>query len=508
MEPTEEKKGNIEQGVVESQEDVEPVSKRSSQKKAVFLWLSILFLMGIAVGGYFVYQMQQHSFPVAKVATKKTFGYAPSSKAPGESYIVDSPTGIHLTTDLSIPARHIIVPDFKTTFNVPIELRTGQELHSSIHDEANAGSVIRMYRDNTKYTKDRNGYDTADNTIIFSFDFPYGTDPIDSTGQELNNFKNTNTSILNSISFKDSPLSSESAAFLKYFDTLHLRYDNKNTDTYKGYIQMDVATKEGRHVTFGIIYTCYDQVYKDLCSQTFQMFVSSLQFDGGSFDGAYPWYTESDVFSLLKFVKKNLNTENELYLFDSLFTKSFYREEKVPAIAVLNDDDLQQIRCLPQQLFAYDAANRSPIYTMGVNMPSFADANLKNILSTLQSKVPSGYMLSQFTACQTEDKKYLIKYNVNLQNTTRTKNDVLHAKIAILDEKGNFEDIVDIPNTYSYCSHFIALTKDNILYFACVPFFDQQVVGIDMYKIDIAKKSYDKVYSCMYPSTDNAKVCK
>lgn len=508
MNLSEKSKEEISKKDIELQEEDVPVPKRNLKRKIVFFGLSIFVLVLLTTAGYFIYKWQQKS-PVPKVAQKNTSGYN-ASKVPGESSIANFPESIHLTTDLSIPARHIIVPDLQLSFNSPIQLRTGQELHSSIHDENNAQSVIRLYRDNTKYTKDRNGYDVADNTIIFSFDFRYGIDPIEGTGQEiLNQPKDLN----DTISFTNSILASGSAAFSKFYDTQHIRYNNETTDTYKAVVRMDVVTEEGRHFTIGAVYICYDQVDKNLCKQTFQMFVSSLKFEKATLEAPPPTYAEKDVFGLFPFAKKNLNTEKELLWYDTnLFDQSVYKEENVPVIAQLKDDDLENIRCLPQQLFLPDVANRPPLEVIGVYLPPLvSDPNINSILTQLKSRVPDGYLLSQFTACQTENNRYLIKYNINLLNKTRTKTDILHAKIATMDDKGNFEDIVDIPNTNSYCSHFLALTKDNILYFACVPFYDNNSTGIDMYKVDIAQKSYDKIYTCTFPAnaeSDMTKYCK
>jgi hypothetical protein len=85
---------------------------------------------------------------------------------------------ILIRTDDASGLRQVVVPEFRMTFDVPEELRTGQELSSSIQDSGNARTVIRLYRKDTKYSKDSNGYDVADNTIIFSFDNLYGLDPI------------------------------------------------------------------------------------------------------------------------------------------------------------------------------------------------------------------------------------------------------------------------------------------------------------------------------------------
>src|SRR5258706_15693045 len=94
----------------ESQENTTELSSTKHYRSRVALvWLCIFSLILVAVvGGYFFYQRQYLSH-TAKVNSKKIFGFAPSSKAPMESNITNSPISIHLTTDFSIPARHIIV---------------------------------------------------------------------------------------------------------------------------------------------------------------------------------------------------------------------------------------------------------------------------------------------------------------------------------------------------------------------------------------------------------------
>lgn len=498
-------KEKVAQEEIESEEIGVSKQKKNFKKKIFFLILLLSLLAIGIIGGYLIDQ-KYNNLQIKINTAKNNF----QSKMPGKSSITKSPDSIHLATDSSIPARIITVPNLKISFNAPIALRTGQELRSSIHDENNAQSIVRLYRENTKYTKDRNGYDVADNTIIFSFDYPYGTDPIFGKYQEISQTANTQ---IDKISFMDSLLASESARFYKYFDTQHQRYSAKYTDTYKAVIRMDIVTDKGKQNTVGLVYSCYDQVDKNLCEKTFQMFVSSVKIEQATFKSPPPTYTEDDFFSLLPFTKKNLNSEIELLWYDSdLFSPPFYREENVPAIAALKDEDLQNIRCMPQQLFFYDYANTQASEIIGV-YTQVSDTNLNNITNILKNRVTEGYMLSQFTACQIENNSYLIKYNINKENTPRTKNDILHAKIAMLDDKGNFEDIVDIPNKNSFCSHFIALTKDNMLYFACVPFYEDHSNGVDMYKIDIAKKEYSQVYKCVfptypYPSTDMSKYCQ
>lgn len=489
--------------------------KKKWSKRKILSWLSALSICVFAlVGSYVIYHNYQQQQTPTKQSAKITSKYG-ASNAPGSSSISKYPDSIRLTTDFSIPARNIFVPNLKITFSTPGELRTGQELRSSIADEANWASVVRLYRDNTKYTKDTNGYDTPDNAVIFSFDYPYGNDPIDGIQQEISHKGKDpeDTSLIDILSFKDSILASPSAVFYKYFDRQHYRYGGKETDTYKAIVRMDVVTDQGKHSVVGVVYTCYDQVNKKLCEQTFQMFVSSLKIDQATLGLTPPTYEEKDIFGMFPWVKKNLNSAKEFFLYDTnLFSSPAYHEEKVPAIAALKDEDLQNIRCMPAQLFFPDSYNPQAPEIVGTYRPYLSDNNLQNLIGQATSRITSqDYMLTQITACQTESNNYIVKYNLNPWNKRRGKDDVLQARIATIDEKGNFQDIISIPNQSSYCSHFIALTKDNMLYFACVPVYQIPSVGINIYKIDIAKKTYDKIYSCIFPSSsaDNmAKYCK
>lgn len=412
--------------------------------------------------------------------------------------------------------RQAIVPTYHITFSVPPELATGQELHSSIHDENNADTVIRLYRKDTKYTKDSNGYDTADNTIIFSFNFPYGTDPMLSTGQYVvgpSRYSDPNKTLANKLDFVGSMLQSRAISFNKFYDTDHMRYKNKYTDTFKGIVRMDLLTLDHTNPTIGLLYTCYDQSTKgaEFCEKTFQLFVSSLRLEEGELKDPPPNYAEDDVFAVVPFAKRSFDVGQmvKTYQHGQIVPVSLYFIPFSPELTTIGDDSkLRNMKCLPDQIF-YRGNNNFEIANLGEARPPYSpillkDKNVLKILSLLQERVQDGNTISQFALCLTDDKRYLVKYNEvpkSQQTTGIALEDSFVARFVTIDSNWQVQSVVDIQNKAAKCSRFLALTNDNMLYFECRPINLQgeQFYKSMVYKIDIEKKSYSLLWSCTIP---------
>lgn len=232
--------------------------------KPLLLLVIILFFLGI--GAYCIAHIPDRYGPVHTLTTDLN--------------------SITIKTNLTRHVREVNVPFFHMTFNVPLGVSTGLELHSSIHDENRAQTTIRLYKNDTKYSKDPNGWDVANNTIIFSFDFPYGNDITFGPDEFLSYFPESpsHTLLTNKLSFRDSILQPNAVNFYTYFDREHLRFQNKPSIFFKGKVRMDVVEESGKHSTIGIVFGCYDQSSPNttLCQETFQMFLDSLRLHQGT----------------------------------------------------------------------------------------------------------------------------------------------------------------------------------------------------------------------------------
>lgn len=419
-------------------------------------------------------------------------------------YIQKQQSEILKTREISIPAFHV-------TFRVPNLLQTGHELHSSIEDDNNAQSVVRLYRKDTKYSKDENGYDVADNTIIFSFDNPYGIDPIYGTGQFVAPFYAPSQSLINSLSFQNSILQKRAVNFFYFMDTQHKRFNNVYTNTFMGKIRMDLLTSDHIDPTIGLIYSCYDQSKNgiDLCKTTFQQFISSVKFQGSTLGNPPPLYTEDNIFGLIPIVKRNFDLQKNIQVYQNNkdILIPYYLSSKAQDLVALKDNNLRSIQCMPNQIFHFETPDIMISPLIGIHLPNhITDRYLQKIMQSISAKIPIGYDWSQFTACKTDDARYIVKYNqVPKEHTYIANNDIAYAKIAVITPNWDIQNIVDIPNKSAYCNHFLALTDNNTLYFEC-SFYQPDINnrGNDIYKINLTTKSYSRISTCNFPTYTTA----
>lgn len=429
-----------------------------------------------------------------------------------ESGITSDPYSIHIRTNITKNVRQVIVPVLNITFDVPTELSTGQELHSSIQDSNRAATQIHLYRNDTKYTKDSNGYDVADNTIVFSFDFNYGDDITFGPDEYVNYYTEGpgNKILTDNLSFDNSILQKRAVNFYNYLDNEHLRSNNQHTLFYKGKLRMDLLTADHTDPTIGLVFGCYDQASKDLCQRTFQLFISSIKLHSGKLKSPPPTYTEKDIFSLIPSAIRNFDLDKNVSMYDNNELKTilvpYYKSSKVQDLIMLKDNQFHGMQCMPDQLFLFQVPNLVISPAFGLQVPAnMQDQRLKNIISIIQSPVSIGNLISQFIACKVDDGRYVVKYNqVTKDHPYITKDDTVYAKIEIIDKANNLIHIADIPNKASFCNHFLELTKENILYFECTS-QENNIKGSNIYKIDLTAKNYSLISSCLFPMNGEEK---
>lgn len=212
-------------------------------------------------------------------------------------------------------------------------------------------------------------------------------------------------------------------------------------------------------------------------------------------------YAKEDVFQNLSFKNKQID------LFQKDSKGIFYLSvETRNELLKPKNVDLIAMKCMPEQIyidrqgFRYSILqNDSPAQKEII----LKDSNLMGIISKLQNKMPAGYALSQFIACMTEDKRYVVKYNGIIKERTQYGYSIANpvAFISQIFPNGQIQDASYITLLNSaFCRIPIQLTKNNLFYFNCNSYYGQNGTGrikeSYTYRIDLNNLNFSLISQC------------